>query len=213
MHFQVAGLVICAVLSAAMAEVYFEEKFKDGTYLTYIANEWIGLLLLNKKIVDVGKNQSNSWVQLKPTNKYRCDTIMVMKKAHGFITHKTAEQQRWKLIQKNDFFSFVFVFPQAIGKRIGCTAKRRAKNSVNLNWPLVNSSMMLKPIKVRVIFSLFISNKFGSFGNDCSIWTWHRKNHALLFDSLCELCLRFLIISSFFRTDDDGNGMSVCECV
>lgn len=32
MQFQVISLVICAVLSAAVAEVFFEEKFKDGTY-------------------------------------------------------------------------------------------------------------------------------------------------------------------------------------
>lgn len=32
MQVQVIGLVICAVLSAAFAEVYFEEKFKDGMY-------------------------------------------------------------------------------------------------------------------------------------------------------------------------------------
>lgn len=32
MQFQVISLVICAVLSAAVAEVYFEEKFTEGTY-------------------------------------------------------------------------------------------------------------------------------------------------------------------------------------
>lgn len=32
MQFQVTSLVICAVLSAVVAEVYFEEKFTEGTY-------------------------------------------------------------------------------------------------------------------------------------------------------------------------------------
>lgn len=38
MHFQVISLVICAVLSAAVAEVYFEEKFLDGTYTHFKAD-------------------------------------------------------------------------------------------------------------------------------------------------------------------------------
>lgn len=31
MQFQVTSLVICAVLSAVVADVFFEEKFKEGT--------------------------------------------------------------------------------------------------------------------------------------------------------------------------------------
>lgn len=35
MQFQIISLVICAVLSAAVAEVFFEDKFTEGKFNTF----------------------------------------------------------------------------------------------------------------------------------------------------------------------------------
>lgn len=81
--------------------------------------------------------------------KTRCDTIIMV-----------LVQWLEKLINLQ-----ILIFTQEIGKITGYIVRQKERNSVNLNWLLASSSMMLKLIKVRKNYYIHVDyiRKFATF--------------------------------------------------
>lgn len=145
MQIQVISLVICAVLSAAVAEVFFEEKFTEGTYWQILSSTFA--IVRHEIRWDFEMTLLIYSFRFLMKQRNRCDTTFWPCQSVA-LSQINRIDLNFRINQFFLFFTRFHSYEQTIGKTTGYTAKLKAKNSVNSNWPLANSTTMLKMIKV-----------------------------------------------------------------